>query len=284
MVSVNYSLLGANGDRITFDNTNYVLNPDFTGFNLAPAEVRIERSARDGGVFRHAKKGIRELDLVVTTLGADRADVQTKLRRLSRLLQPTLGPVTLEANYSTGEVLTMQVYYVGGAEGQWGSNAGMIWNRWVLSLQAPVPFWERQEEISFILGEAPTGRGLLPQLTKLKLASDNVLGEVIVDNVGDVPSYAKWVILGPISNLVISNGTQSFTIPGLIDEGETITIETATGRVYDADNVNRYDLLGPAPKLFPIPPGFTEITVTGDDTSDGTRVGFFYKPRFEVVH
>ena len=62
MVSVNYSLIGANGDTIEFDYSSYILNPDFLGFNIPPAQVRIESSAGDGGVFRHAKRGVRNLD------------------------------------------------------------------------------------------------------------------------------------------------------------------------------------------------------------------------------
>lgn len=284
MVNVNYALVGANGDKITFDYTNYILNPEFMGFGIPPAQVRIEPSAGDGGVFRNTKRGIRDVDLSVTILGSSRADVQTKLRRLSRLLQDTSGATRILAEYSDGETLSLQAHYVGGAESQWGSEAGMIWNRWVISLQCPNPFWERQQEVSFIIGEEPTGRGLLPQLTKLKVSSGEVLGQVQVNNIGDVPSYPKWRILGPITNLFISNGTQSFSIPSQIEADEIVVIETDTGKVYNEAGDNLYSLLGTAPKLFPIPSGQSTITVIGDDTSAETRVGFFYKPRFEVVH
>jgi phage-related protein len=90
--------------------------------------------------------------------------------------------------------------------------------------------------------------------------------------------------MGPITNLLVSNGTDSFTVPGTIDSGDTITVDTATGEVYDQDNVNSYSILGDAPKLFALPPGTSQITITGDDTTDATRVAFFYAPRFEVVH
>jgi phage-related protein len=116
------------------------------------------------------------------------------------------------------------------------------------------------------------------------VSSGQVLGEIEVNNVGDVQSFAKWRILGPITNLFISNGTQSFSIPSEIAADEIVIIETATGKVYNEAGDNLYNLLGTAPKLFPIPPGESEIIVTGDDTSEETRVGFFYKPRFEVVH
>jgi hypothetical protein len=284
MVSVNYALIGANGDRIDFDNENYILNPDFTGFNMAPAQVRIEQSARDGGVFRHSKKGIRDLDLPVTILGDDRDDVQDKLRRLSRLLQDILGPSRLEATFSEGEPLEMEVYYVGGAEGQWGSSAGQVWNRWTLSFQAPVPFWEQANEISFIIGQEPVGRSLLPELTKMKLSSGQVLGQIQVNNIGDVQSYPRWEILGPVTNLAISNGVQSFSIPQIILPGQEIIIDTSNGTVTNPAGANLYGLLGAAPKLFPLPAGQTIITLTGDDVDEDTRIGFYYKPRFEVVH
>ena len=284
MVDVNYSLVGSNGDTITFDYSTYVLNPDFTGFGIPPAQVRIEPSAGDGGVFRHSKKSVRDVDLAVTILGTDRADVQTKLRRLSRLIQDTSGPTRINANYTDGETVFLEGHYVGGAESQWGSSAGMVWNRWVISFQCPQPYWEKDDEVSFIIGEEPTGRGLLPQLTKLKVSSGQTLGEVTINNVGDVPSYPKWTILGPITNLSISNGTQTFTIPSEIEAGVLITVDTLTGDVYNEAGDNLYSLLGPAPKLFQLPPGFSTITVTGDDVSAGTRVGFYYKPRFEVVH
>ena len=121
MVNVNYSLVGANGDEITFDYSEFILNQNFVGFGIPPAQVRIENSAGDGGVFRHSKRGVRDVDLPITVLGTDRNDVQTKLRRLSRLLQDTSGPTKIKATYSSGESLTLDAHYVGGAESQWGN-------------------------------------------------------------------------------------------------------------------------------------------------------------------
>ena len=164
---VSYSLVGSNGDTITFDYSNYVLNPDFVGFGIPPAQVRIENSAGDGGVFRHSKRGVRSVDMSVTILGTDQNDVQTKLRRLSRLLQDTSGPTQIVANYDDGETLTLEAHYVGGAESQWGSEAGYVWNRWALSFQCPNPYWESDALEEFTVTTANIGRGLLPQLSKL---------------------------------------------------------------------------------------------------------------------
>lgn len=284
MVSVNYSLVGSNGDTIEFDYSNYVLNPDFMGFGIPPAEVRIEQSAGDGGVFRHSKRGVREIDMSVTILGTDRADVETKLRRLSRLLQDTSGPTQVVANYSDGSSLVLEAHYVGGAQSQWGSDAGLIWNRWSLSFQCPNPYWESGIAEEFTVTTGNTGRGLLPQLSKLKVTSSQVFGVITVDNAGDVPAYPIWYFRGPLSDLTVTNGTQSFSFTVDILEGETITVNTETGEVTDDGGVNRYADLAPAPKLFRIPPGVSSISVNGVAGNANAQARLEYSPLYEVVH
>lgn len=284
MVSVNYALVGANGDTIVFDSQNYVLNPDFMGFNVPAAQVRIEASAGDGGVFRHAKRGVRTLDLPVTVIGSDRANVQTKLRRLGKLTQNVFGPLVLEARYSDGEILRLKTYYTGGAEGQWGSAAGMIWNRWTLSLQAPQPYWESGTVQQFTITQASSGRGLLPELSKLKISSSQALGVVLIDNSGDVPIFPTYRIIGPVEDLSISSNGRSFSFAEPVLEGETIYVNTETGEVYDQTGANRYSMLNPAPKLFRLPVGQSSLSITGGSTTETTRIDVYYSLRYEVVH
>lgn len=284
MVNVNYSLVGSNGDTITFDYANYVLNPEFTGFGIPPAQVRIEQSAGDGGVFRHTKRGVRQVDLAVTILGTDRDDVQTKLRRLSRLLQDTSGPTQIVANYSDGTSLVLTCHYVGGAESQWGSNAGLVWNRWALSFQAPTPYWESGIAEEFTVTTGNTGRGLLPQLSKMKLTSSQIFGVITVDNAGDVPAFPVYNFRGPLSDLTVTNGTESFSFTVPIIEGETITIDTETGSVTDDGGVNRYADLAPAPKLFRIPPGVSSVSINAVAGNANAEARLEYSPLYEVVH
>ena len=281
---MNYALIGANGDEIVFDYQNYVLNPDFMGFNVPPALVRIENSAGDGGVFRHAKRGVRVLDLPITVLGTDRADVETKLRRLGKLTQNVFGPLILEARYTDGTRLRLETYYTGGAEGQWGSSGGQVWARWTLSLQAPQPYWQSSIIEQFTVTRGSTGRGLLPQFSKLRISSSQAIGTVLVNNTGDVPMFPRYQITGPITDLVISSNGSSFGFTDPILAGETININTETGEVTDETGANVYSLLTPAPKLFRIPVGESAILISGTDVTDDTRVDVFYAKRFEVVH
>lgn len=284
MVDVNYSLIGANSDVIVFDNENYVLNQDFSGFYIPPTQVRIEDSAADGGVFRHTKKGIRSLDIPVTVIGTDRGDVQSKLRRLSRLVQNNQGPTTLRATYTNGEKLSLQVYYTGGAEGTWGSDAGLIWSRIVLSLQAPQPFWESETVEQFTVQTGGVGRGLLPELTKMKVSSSINLGSIEVENSGDVVVYPNYVITGPIANFVASSNDQSFGFTELLEEGETLYIDSETASVVYGTGENAYSILDAAPKFFKLPVGESTISIDGTDTGPTTRIDVYYQLKYEVVH
>jgi len=284
MVSVNFSLTGGNGDTIVFDNENYVLNPGMTGFGIPATEVRITESARDGGLWRNTKRGIRDLDLPITVLGNNRAEVETKLRRLARLTQDRLGPTSLSANYSNGTQLSMQVHYVGGAESQWGEDAGMIWCRWLLSFQAPTPFWESAEVEQFTVVSGSAGRGLLPQLTKLKLTSGQAIGSITVNNTGDVAAYPVWTVIGPLESVTFTSGNQSFGLETPIEAGEVITINSETGIVTDQDGANRYADLSPAPKLFPLSPGVSTVNILGEGADPNTQIICSYQLRFEVVH
>lgn len=285
MTSVVISLVGSNGDTIQLaDDGDFVLASGVTGFGIPSTSVRIDESAGDGGTWRHTKRGIRDLDLPIVILGTDRADVETKLRRLARLLQDRNGATRIVADYSDDSSLFLEAHYVGGAETQFGSDASGTFCRWVVQMQAPQPYWQTLNEESFSITSGNTGRGLLPELTKLKVSSSQTLGVVNVNNSGDVAVFPRWVIRGAVSNLVISNGVQSFSFPDPILAGSTYTVDTATGTVTNDLGQNIYSLLGAAPKLFELPPGQTTVTVTGTDSSPETRVTAYYSPRYEVIH
>ena len=285
MVAIQYQLRGSNGETIQFDTDNFVLNPNIIGLGVAPTEVRVDPSAGIGGVFRHSRRSVRELDLPVTVVGANRADVQSKLRRLARITQDRRGPMRFRATYPNGQQLFLDLHYVGGAEGQWGGGAGgLTWMRLVMQCVAPQPFWESLQKQSFQLAGGGTGRGLLPQLTKLRVSSSQALGDVTISSDADVEVFPVWNVTGPVDDFTVTNGVDSFTITGTIDGSTTVTIDTENKTVVDQDGNNLYDRLGPAPKLFPFQPGETTLEITGAGADASTLVFAEYALRFEVVH
>jgi len=278
-----YGLRGANGDLIEFDGVNYVLEPGMIGFGVPPVSVRIDPSARDGGLFRHSRREPRNVDLPVVVLGADWRDVEAKARRLGRILQDTSGPTEL-INYRNSGNLTLKLHYVAGAEGQYGEEqGGKLYLRWLVSFQAPQPYWETEQSQSFTIQTGNIGRGLLPKLTRLRLVSGQTLGTIPVQNRSDVQTFPVWTITGPLDDFQVQYQGLSFTIPE-VEDGDVITVDTEAGTVRDQTGANRYSLLGPAPKLFAFPPGDFEIQVGGQNPTADTRVEVSYPLRFEVVH
>lgn len=285
MVDVTISLTGANGDTIELgDSSDFVLATGVTGFGIPATNVRIDESAGPGGTWRFTKRGVRDLDLPLVILGTDRADVETKLRRMARLLQDTSGATKIVANYSDGSSVFLEAHYVGGAETQFGEDANSFFCRWVIQMQAPQPYWATVNSESFTVGSGSTGRGLLPQLTKLKVSSSQALGVVNVNNPGDVATYPIWTLRGPADFVTISNGVQSFTYDAAIGEDSTITINTESGEVSDEEGTNQYSNLAAAPKLFPLPPGLNSLNITGTGATSSTIISCFYSPRYEIIH
>lgn len=285
MVDVQISLVGSNGDTIALtDNLEFVLSTGVTGFGIPATSVRIDETAGNGGVWRYTKRGVRDLDLPIVVLGNDRAEVETRLRRLARLLQDTSGPTKIVASYDDGSSVFLNAHYVGGAETQFGTDATGTFCRWVIQMQAPQPFWEASDSQSFTITAGNTGRGLLPQLTKLKVSSAQRLGVVSVNSAADVDVYPVWTVRGPITSFSASNGTQSFSFNAAVAAGQTITIDTEAGTVTGDNGANRYSLLSSAPKLFPLKPGENLIEVNGTSTDAATFVSCNYALRYEVVH
>ncbi len=279
-----YKLTGANGDTITFNTADYYLEPGLAGLGVAPTVVRIDESARDGGVYRFSRRGIREIDLPVTVLGSTPVDVETKLRRLARLTQDASGPTVLTAVRSTGD-LTIDLHYVGGAELEYGGETGGLqFARLVLSFQAPTPFWQSSTVQSFTLSAGTTGRGLLPKLEKLRVTSSNKLGVINVNNAGDVAVFPTYTVRGPVTDFKVSSRGLAWGFNTPVAEGETITVDTEAATVVDDSGANRYAILNAGPKLFSYPPGQSTVEVTGTGTTPSTFVSVQYASRFEVVH
>lgn len=279
-----YSITGANGDTITFDNEDFVLEPGLTGFGIPPTSVRIDDSVRGGGLWRYTKRLPRNIDLPIIVLGSDEEDVEDKLRRLARLTQDTLGPTTLTAIRSGGN-LSLQMHYVGGAELTYGGDAGgPIWARAIYSFQAPQPYWESATIESFTVTTGETGRGLLPELTKLKVSSSDALGIILVNNTADVPVFPEFEVIGPVENLQVSLNGEGWSFNTTISEGDIVVVDHEAATVTGIGGVNRYSILNASPKFFSLPPGTSSVLVSGTGANLNTAITCNYQLRYEVVH
>lgn len=279
------SLTGQNGDTITFDYENYMLLQGVKGFGIPATKVRIQEAASEGGIFRYSKRGIREVDLPIHVVGSSRADTEAKLRRLANILQNRNGSARLTAVNASGDSFYLDVYYMGGGETVYGETGNYVFAEWVVVLQAPQPYWQSTTAATFSVTSGSTGRGLLPQLSKLKVSSSQALGTVTVNNTGDVQAYPVWTFYGPFSTVTVApTGGSGFTYATAIASGDSITVDTYKGTVVNSAGVNQYANLGTAPKLFSLDPGTTDISVSGSGATTASVIVCNYYPRREVIH
>lgn len=286
MVTLDYSLVAANGDTIPLDgSTGFYLRPGFRGAGIPTTDVKMYPSAGDGSTWASTRRGIRELDLPIMIVGDDRSDVETKLRRLASALADRYGVPKLLATYSDGEAYDIEVHYTGGGETVFGSEAGATFASWPITLQAPDPFWLSRTPVQFSLAYQASARGLIPRLDQLQVSPSEVLGSYLITNPGEVDAYPVWTLEGKSSGStsVTLNGV-GFTYTETMVSGDKRIIDARGATVVDAAGANKYAFLGTAPKLFAIPPGPSTIVISIAGADSSTKLSGFFLPRREVLH
>jgi hypothetical protein len=128
------------------------------------------------------------------------------------------------------------------------------------------------------------GRGLLGtgrKLVKMQLDPSQTLGDFTMENTGDAPAYPVWTVKGAASAFTITSSTgEAFSWAGTLTDGQSIVIDSKLASVVNGSTgASRYSELGPAPRLWRVPPGITtaHVAVTGSDAS--TRVVVEWRAR-----
>jgi hypothetical protein len=280
---VNFYLDGANGDTIQLDDGQlFQLTNGFRGTGITPSELRVTQSASDGAVWRSTRKQSRDFDIPLVVFGSSRPDLESRLRQLARALSDRQGQPTLRAVYPSGEEWAIKVNFVAGAETTYGEDGNNLFARWPMTWQAPDPYWVSNTIVSFAVGSSG-GQGLLPELDELNVSSSQALGNVTLDNPGDVDAYPVWTLEGPFTDVVITRGGVGFTYNEELLVGESVVIDAKAATVLSG-STNKYEFLGSAPKLFAIPAGPSEISLVANGADSNTRIAGYFNPRREVLY
>ena len=281
-------LTGINGDVLELGEYSgtYRRLQGARGFGIPPTQLDLVEGAGDGARFRFSRKGPRDLDLPLLIVGNSRAEVHAAQRRLSNVLRdrPGQAPAKLSFIAGSGAEYTIDVHYVAGAETQIGESGSETHTRWLLTLRCPDPFWTARDASSIPPLRVSSGRRLRPKLGNLRVNSSQVLGNVLIENPGDVDAHLTWVLTGPATSFSATRQDGKAFVLGVIVGGETITLDTKTGKVTDQTGANRYALLGSAPKLFTLPGGSSIVAVTMVGATTASLVQAFYRPRLEVMY
>jgi hypothetical protein len=282
---VNISFVLSNGaESISLEGPDYYLETGVTGFGIPQPLLRIDPSAGDGGQFRYLKREVRELDLPITVLSIEGDNLEPKLRKLARIMS---GKFTLTANYADGQIWFIDLYLAGGANTTFGESGNKKFAKWVVSAKAPQPFWQSKEPINFSIIADTVDRGLLGEdtsLSELKIKSGQAVGNVVVQNTGDVQTPVFWRIDGPCTEVSVNLNGLGFTFVDELESGDTIFIDSELGTVLNAEGANLYAGLGPVPKFFFLTPGQNIIEILATGADEETKISGFFSPRREVLH
>lgn len=252
-----------------------------TGLGLPSVSTQWQEGAGDGGSFRGSRTLMRDIDLPISLLGANR----THLKQLtSRLALALAGECRLRLVDDNGTSWFALVRRVGGGEFAYGIDTiGERELATVVTLRAGDPYWTAEDSNRATIRKS-TARGLLPKLGNLQLSNSQALGVIQLDNPGDASAYPVWRIEGPGTNFrAVSPSGEVLAWNGELIAGESLTIDTRAGTVIDGLGANRYDELAPAPRMWQVPPGAGSAVASLDDPTDESEIIATWRPRSWLV-
>jgi hypothetical protein len=253
------------------------------GLGLPNVNVQWLEGAGDGAVYRGSRVLPRDIDLPISIVTRNRGEL---LAQMSRLAQAMSQECTLLMYDDDGSSWFTRVRRVGGGQPVYGRDTvGETEVQVVLTMRAGDPYWTSSEPKQQTLGLGES-RGLLApgSLSALQVRASQTLGTVRLENPGDAPAYPVWLLMGPGSNFKATSPTgHVLHWEGVLTAGESLRIDTKTGSVVDHTGANRYAELADAPRMWRIPPGTSDATVSFDGTSSDSYIVVSWRPRKWLV-
>lgn len=258
-----------------------------TGLGLPVVQGQWLDGAGDGSVWRGQRYPARDIDIPLYFLAPDEDLDGSGLRALvHKFAIMTAGAMTLRFIDNSGGEWTLDVRRIGGGDYIYGVDTwGRREMRTVLTVRAGFPFFTAGETTSVTARAG--GRGLLKgttSLVQLQMSTTDVFGSMSFHNTGHVAVFPTWKITGPGAGISISSSLGAFTWSGTLTSGQYLIVDARRASVVDQVGANRYDLLGNAPRFFPIPPGDSVVItdMTGTDATSSI-VATYQELRLAVI-
>lgn len=251
-----------------------------TGLGLAPVSVASsERLAGDGSIVRGVRYDQREVYIPLFMDAPSTGELSVMRRDLTALLAPHSGPVDVRVEDPvTGSDRMIRGYLTDGLTGDFGDGYRGSWQTLGLTFECPDPWWlgpERLVSLQVNPGSKPFLSNTV-EFFPVMLAQSVVVGEFEVTIDGDGPVFPSWEIVGPGSDLRISNGTDVIEIDGEFPAGESTVIDASTGRIMP----DRWADTSLRSRLFALNPGHQTITVSLTGATPDTVVRLVYRERY----
>ncbi|MEU6959588.1 phage distal tail protein [Streptomyces chrestomyceticus] len=250
-----------------------------TGLGLPGVEVQWLEGAGDGARFRGQRVLPRDLDMPLDIVGQDRDHLRRLVSRLARAMATECSLVLVD---EAGVRWSTPVRRVGG--GDFSLDGGDRDLQTVITVRAPDPYFTASTVSVQRVGGDGRAAPFLSSLVTLPVAASQAIGDIQLDNVGDVDSYPVWEIHGPGRDLAVTSPTgERLRWTGALKAGERLIVDTRSGTVRDGTGANRYALLDTAPRFWTVPPGTSTAHVALLDTTAQSAVVCSWRPRRWMV-
>lgn len=294
-------LVDPSGDEepiILFSNgqTPYTLLEGVEGFGLPEFEYKTaEHPGGVGSVLQGTRVKEREIYLPLHIQGANQEEVMRSWAALQRLVRPGAGGCVLEITPEYKDTRRIPVLYKEGLQGNFGSSYRKYWYTFGLKFVALSPYWRGYPEVfvwqtqtnskPFISGgEQVKNHKFFPVILD---ASAVATGKRVMIY-SDRPVSPVWSVHGPITDLKIQDGSDNMLgFAGSIAPGDSLTIDTGNyglsyvrGGVIQPSDDSLYTRLGEGSEMFQLPPGESNIRVSGSGMTANSRIELSYTPLY----
>lgn len=103
-----------------------------------------------------------------------------------------------------------------------------------------------------------------------------------ITNLGDLPSYPVWRIIGPSTTAVVGVGSDLISIPFALQAGQQVIIDSQAQTIVDGTGISLWPQMGSTPVQFaPVPPGGeVEIAVGLEGGGATSQIQVSLTPRY----
>lgn len=259
------------------------------GFGMAPMHRITQRGPLqqgDSDVDFRLDPRILQLPLIVeaSTIGAG----YSAREALTKIFTPANGVGTLRITNDDFD-RSIDCVTLGGMD--FNADSAMGWHvRTVVQLRASDPTWYNPTPVSG--GATPSIAGTptsVPLTIPWVAGASTINSTITTTNTGTWISYPIITVIGPVSNLVITNTTSGdkIEVSGTISSGDTWTLDLRYGRktVIDQTGADKSWSITADSSLatFAILRGANAITVTGTSTGSATQASIIYYTRYVGV-
>lgn len=259
------------------------------GFGMAPMHRITQRGPLqhgDSDIDFRLDPRILQLPLIIeaSTIGAG----YSAREALTKIFTPANGAGTLRIT-SDGFDRAIDCVTLGGME--FNAEPAQGWHvRTVVQLRASDPTWYNPTAVSG--GATPSIAGTptsVPLTIPWVAGASTINSTITLNNLGTWISYPIITVIGPVSNLVITNTTtgDKIEVGSTISSGDTWTFDLRYGRktVIDQTGANKASSITADSSLatFAILRGANAITVTGTSTGSATQASIIYYTRYVGV-